>query len=53
MATYIENDMQNTLIDIQNGNAVTTASNRHRVPRTTLRDRFNGARSCRHAHENK
>ena len=51
MATYTENDVQNALADIQNRGAVATASDRHGVPRTTLRDRLNGARSCRHAHE--
>ena len=51
MATYTENDVQNALADVQNGGAVATASDRHGVPRTTLRDRLNGARSCRHAHE--
>ena len=51
MATYTENNVQNTLTDIQNKGAVATTSNRHRVPQTTLRDRLNSARSCRHAHK--
>ena len=51
MATYTENDVQNALTDVQNGGAVATASDRYGVPRTILRDRLNGARSYRHAHE--
>ena len=51
MATYIENDVQNALADLRNGGALTTTATRHGVPRTTLRDRLNGVRSCRNAHE--
>ena len=43
--------MQNALADIQNRGAVATISNRYKIPRTTLRDRLNSARSCRHAHK--
>ena len=51
IATYTENDVQNALADLRNGGALATAATRHGVPRTTLRDRLNSARSCRNAHD--
>jgi len=51
MVTYTENDVQNALTDVQNGSAIATAATYHGVPRTTLRDRLNGAQSCQHAHD--
>jgi len=51
MAAYTENDVQNALADLRNGGALATAATCHGVPRTTLRDRLNGARSCRDAHD--
>ena len=53
MATYIENDVQNALIDLRNRGALATTSTHHRIPRTTLRDRLNGTQSCRNTHDNK
>src|SRR6266480_2400773 len=50
MATYTENDVQNALTDLRNRGALRTISTHHGVPRTTLRDRFNSARSYRDAH---
>ena len=52
MATYTENDVQNALADLRNGGALRTVSTRHGVPRTTLRGRLSGARSCQDAHNN-
>ena len=51
MAAYIENDVQNALADLRNGGALATAATHHGVPRTTLRNRLNGAQSCRDAHD--
>ena len=51
MATYIEDDVQNALIDHRNGVAIAAATTRNRVPRSTLRDRLNGAQSHRYAHD--
>ena len=51
MATYTENDVQNALADLRNEGALATASTRHGVLRTTLRDRLNGARPRRNAHD--
>ena len=53
MAIYIENDVQNALTDLRNGDALRTISAHHGVPRTTLRGRLNGAQSCRDAHDDK
>ena len=53
MATYIKNDMQNTLADLRNGGALATTSTYYRVPRTTLRDRLNSTRSYRDAYDDK
>ena len=53
MAAYTENDVQNTLTDFRNGGALATASTRYGVPRTTLRNRLNGARPRRDAHDDK
>ena len=53
MATYIENDVQNALTDIQNRGAITTTSDRYEVSRTTLRDRLNDAQFCQHIYEDK
>ena len=53
MAAYTENDVQNVLANLCNGGALATAATRHGVLRTTLRDRLNGAQSCRDAHDNK
>src|SRR5207237_10124081 len=50
MAAYIENDMQNALTDLRNRGALATTTTYHGVPRTTLRDRLNNARSYRDAH---
>ena len=49
MAAYTENDVQNALTDL----ALATTATRHGVPRTTLRDRLNGAQSCRDAYDDK
>ena len=51
MAAYTENDVQNALADLRNGGALATAATYHGVPRTTLRDRLNGARSYRHTYK--
>ena len=53
MATYIENDVQNALINVRNGSALATAATRNGVLRNTLRGRLNSARSCRDAYNNK
>ena len=53
MAAYTENDVQNALADLRNGDALATTATRHGVLRTTLRDRLNGAQSCRDAHDDK
>ena len=53
MATYTENDVQNALTDIRNKGALRTVSIHHEVSRTILRDRLNGARSYRDAHDDK
>ena len=50
MAAYTENNVQNALADVRNRGAIATAATHHGVPRTTLRDRLKGARSCRNAH---
>jgi hypothetical protein len=42
MAAYTENDVQNAFADLRNEGALTTASTRHGVSQTTLRDRHNG-----------
>ena len=41
MATYIKNDMQNTLINLRNKNALATASTYYEISRIILRDYFN------------
>ena len=46
MAAYTENDVRNALADMRNGGTIATAATHHGVPRTTLRDRLKGARSC-------
>ena len=51
IATYIENDVQNALIDIQNKGAIAIISNHYGVLRTILRDRLNGARSYRYIYK--
>ena len=51
MAPYTEDDVQNALVDFQNRVALATAATQNGVPRSTLRDRGNGAQSHRHAHE--
>jgi len=51
MATYTEDDVQNALIDHENGIAKATAATRHSVPRSTLRGRLSGAQSRRDAHD--
>ena len=51
MAAYIENDIQNTLINLRNRGALATTSTYYRILRTTLRDRLNSARSCRDAYD--
>jgi hypothetical protein len=43
MAIYIENDVQNVLIDLRSGVALATAATRHGVLRNTLRGRLNSA----------
>ena len=43
MAAYIENDVQNALTDLRNEGALATTATYYGVPRTTLRDRLNGA----------
>ena len=53
MATYIENDVQNILTDLRNGDTLRTVSTHYRVPRTTLRDRLNSARSYRDTYNDK
>ena len=51
MATYTENDVQNALINLQNGVALATTATYYGVPRNTLRGRLDGAQSCQDAHE--
>ena len=51
MATYTENDVQNALADMHNEGALATAATVHGVPRTTLQNRLNGARSYQAAHK--
>ena len=43
--------MQNALTDFRNRGVLRTISICYRIPRTTLRGRLNGARSCRNAHD--
>ena len=43
MAPYTEDDVQNALIDFQNGVALATAATQNGVPRSTLHDRGNSA----------
>ena len=43
MAPYMEDDVQNALIDLQNRVLLATAATQNGVPRFTLRDRGNGA----------
>ena len=45
--------MQNTLIDLRNRGTLQTMSTHYGVLRTTLRNRLNGARSYRDAHNDK
>ena len=45
MATYIKNDVQNTLTDIRNGSALATAAIRNGILRNILRGRLNSAQS--------
>jgi hypothetical protein len=45
MVIYIENDVQNVLIDLRSGVALAIAATRHGVPRNILRGRLNGAQS--------
>ena len=51
MAPYTEDDVQNVLVDFQNGVALATAATQNGVLRSTLRDRGNGTQSHRYAHE--
>ena len=53
MATYTENDIRNALINIRNGNTITTTATYYRVLRTTLRDRLKGTRSYQNTYNNK
>ena len=53
MATYTENDVQNTLINLYNENALVTTATRYRVLRTTLYSYLNSARSCRDIYDDK
>ena len=53
MATYTENDVQNTLTDLRNGGALRTVSTHHGVPRTTLHNYLKGVRSCQDAYDDK
>ena len=52
MAIYTEDDVQNALADLENGVALATAATHHSVPRSTLRDRLNGARPYRYTYDN-
>jgi len=51
MATYTEDDVLNALVDLENKVSLATAADRHGVPRSTLRDRLNGAQPHRYAHD--
>ena len=53
MATYTENDIQNTLTDIYNRGTITTTATYYGVPRTTLHDRLKGTRSYQNIYNNK
>ena len=53
MATYTENDIQNALTDIYNGDTIATTATYYRVPRTTLRNRLKGIRSYRNIYNDK
>ena len=53
MATYTENDVQNALTDIHNRDTIATVFTHYGIPRTTLRNRLNGARSYRDTHNDK
>ena len=53
MATYIENDIRNILIDIYNGDTIATTATYYGVLRITLRDYFKGTRSYRNIYNNK
>lgn len=50
MARYTEGDVQNALADLETGVALATVATRHGIPRNTLRGRFKGAQTHRHAH---
>jgi hypothetical protein len=53
MAAYIKNDVQNILTNLRNKGALATTSTYHKIPRTTLRDRLNNARSYRDIYDDK
>ena len=53
MAAYTENDVQNALTNLYNGNALATTATRYGVPRTTLYSYLNSARSCRDIYDDK
>ena len=50
MGAYTKEDVQNTLADLQNEVALTTATTHYGVPRNTLRGRLNDVQSCRSSH---
>ena len=53
MATYIENDIQNILIDIYNKDTIAIIAIYYRVLRTILCNRFKGTRSCQNIYNDK
>ena len=50
MPSYTENDVEQALLDLANGDVITTTAKRHGIPRTTLRRRQSGAQTAREAH---
>ena len=50
MITYTEGDIENALVDLEQGLALAAAATRHGVPRNTLWGRRNGAQLHRYAH---
>ena len=53
MATYTENDVQNTLTNIRNRNILQTIFTHHEIPRATLYNHLNSTQFCRDIYDDK
>ena len=50
MRLYTEGDVAQALLDLADGSELRPTATRHRVPRSTLRDRQNSAQTARQGH---